>query len=49
MVERKTFHSDAKHQYFVSQSGEQDCSANNKEIEIIMSIQLCLLSRMNFE
>ena len=30
MVERKAFLSNLKHQYRVSQYGEQDCSANSK-------------------
>ena len=31
MVERKTFPANTKHQYYVSQSGEHDCSAHNKK------------------
>ena len=30
MVERKAFLANTKHQYRVSQYGEQDCGANNK-------------------
>ena len=49
MVERKFLLAIPKHQYCVSQYGEHDCSANNKGIEIIMSIQACLNSLMNFD
>ena len=31
MVERKSFRANPEHQYLVSQCGERDCSANNKE------------------
>ena len=31
MVERKAFLTNLKHQYCVSQWGEQDCSAHNKK------------------
>ena len=30
MVERKAFPANPKHQYHVSQCGEEDCHANNK-------------------
>ena len=46
MVERKAFLANPKHQYDVSQRGEHDCSAHNKRIEIIISIQVYLISRI---
>ena len=48
MVEIKDFFVNPKHQYHVSQREEHDCSANNKKMEIITSIQACLISRINF-
>ena len=48
MVERKAFLPNPKHQYRVSQKGEHDGSADNKKVEIIMGIQVCLISHMNF-
>ena len=47
MVERKAFLANPKHQYRVSQRGEHDCSAITKRMEIIMGIQVCLISQMN--
>ena len=44
MVDRKAFDANPKHQYHVSYGGEHDCSAHKKNIEIIMSIQVCLIS-----
>ena len=38
MVEGNAFSANAKHQYRVSQCGEDDCHANDKKMEIIMSI-----------
>ena len=49
MVERKAFLANLKHQYYVSQCGEHDCSAHNKKIETITSIQACLISWMNYD
>ena len=47
---KKTFLGNPKHQYRVSQCGELDCSAIIiKRMEIIMSIQVCLTSWMNFD
>ena len=44
----KSLLANLSHQYHVSQLGEHYCHANNKRIDIIMSIQFCLISRMNF-
>ena len=49
MVERKAFLANPKHQYRISQCVEHDCSANNKRIEIIMGMQVCPISQMNFD
>ena len=49
MVERKAFLANPKCQYRISQCGEHDCLANNKKMEIVMSIQVCLVSWMNFD
>ena len=46
--ETKSFSSKSKDQYDVSQCGEHDCSAHNeKRIEVIIGIQVCLVSEMN--
>ena len=47
MVERKAFLENLKHQYHVSKWGEHDCSAHYEKMEIIMSIEVCLISGMN--
>ena len=47
MVERKAFFANPKHQYRVSQWGEHDCSAITNRMEIIMSIQVYLISPVN--
>ena len=49
MLERKAFLANPKHHYRVYQGGEHDCSANKKRMEIIMSIQVCLISWVNFD
>ena len=50
MVEKKVFLANPKQQDCVSQCGEHDCSANNKKkIEIITSIEVCLISWINFD
>ena len=49
MVERKAVLANPKHQCRVSLYEEHDYSANNKKIEIIVSIQDFLISQMNFE
>ena len=46
MVEKKAFPINPKHQNSVSKCGELDCSAHN-EMEIITSIEVSLISRMN--
>ena len=46
MVERKAFPENPKHKYHISQRGEHDCSAHNKNNGVIMSIQVCLISWM---
>ena len=46
-VEIKAFLSKSKHQYRVSQCEEHDCRAYDKKMEIITSIQACLISWMN--
>ena len=38
---KKSFFANPKHQYRVSQYEEHDCSANNKKMQIIMSIEVC--------
>ena len=48
MVEEKAFPANLKLQDCISQCGEHDCRGNNKKIKIIMRIQVCLISRMNF-
>ena len=45
---KKAFLANPKQQYPVSQYGEHDFHANNKRMEIVMSIQVCLISWMNF-
>ena len=40
MVERKAFLAKPKHEYHVSQYGEDDYGAHNKRMEIVMSIQV---------
>ena len=47
MGERKAFLANPKHQYYVSQWGEHDCSAIMIKMKIIMSIQVCLIPPMN--
>ena len=47
MVEWKAFLANSKHQYHVSREEEYDCCAYNKGMEIITSIQVCLISWMN--
>ena len=47
MVEGKAFLANAKHQDRISQCGEQNCSANNKKIEVIMSIHVRLIPWMD--
>ena len=49
MVKRKAFLLNPTHQYRAFEYGQHDCSANNKKMEIIMSIQVCLISQMNFD
>ena len=44
----KAFLANPKHQNRVSQNGEHDLVPITKRMEIIMSIQVCLISRMNF-
>ena len=41
---KKAFLANLKHQYRGSQCGKHNCSANNKKMEIIMCIQVCLIS-----
>ena len=48
IVERETFLANPKYQYRVSRYGEHDFNANNKRMEIVMGIQVCLTSWMNF-
>ena len=48
MVERKTILANPKLQYRVSQCGENDCHAITKRMEIITSIQVCIISWINF-
>ena len=48
MMKGKAFLANPKHQYRVSQRGEHDCSAHKKRMENIMSIQDCLILRINF-
>ena len=40
---KKAFLVNRKHQHRLSQQGEHDCSAYNKKMEIIISIQVCLI------
>ena len=47
MVERKAFLVNPKHQHYVFQCGEHDCSGHNKKMEIIMSIEVCPIPQMN--
>ena len=47
MVERKAFLAKRKHQYRVPQWGEPGCSALAIKMEIIMSIQVCLILSVN--
>ena len=49
MVEKNAFLANQKHQYRLAQRGKHDCSANNKKNRDIISIQVCLISRMNFD
>ena len=49
MVEWKTFLANPNHQHCVSQWWGLDCSANNKKIEFITSIQVYLIPWMNFD
>ena len=49
MVEEKDFLANPKHQYGVPQCVEHDCSANNKKMTVIMSIQVCVISWMNLD
>ena len=49
MVERKASLANPKHQFSASQCGEHDCSPNKKRMGIIISIQVCLISLMNFD
>ena len=44
---KKAFVANPRHQYPVSQCGERDCNAHNKKMEIIMSIQVCLILWVN--
>ena len=49
MVKRKAFLANPKRQYLVFQCGEHDCSPHTKRMEIIMGIQVWLISRMNIK
>ena len=48
MVGRKVSLANPKHQYHVSQLGEHDCGAIMSRKEIIISIEACLMSQINF-
>ena len=47
-MEKKAFLANPRHQYRASQWEEHDCSAIMNRMEVIMSIQVCLISWMNF-
>ena len=47
MAKRKAFLANPKHQYRISQWGEHDCSAIRSRMEIIINIQVCLISPVN--
>ena len=48
MAEKRAFHfAYPKHQYHVSQCGEQDYFTHKERMKIITSIQVCLISQMN--
>ena len=46
---KKASFANPKHQYCVSQYKEHDCPTDEKRMEIIMGIQVSLISRMNFD
>ena len=46
---KKSFSCKSKATMSCVQLGEHDCSANNKKKDIVMSIQVCIISWMNFD